>query len=80
MSNDAKKIERAIRACIRDCFGSNAVLAKIAIFLDNLQRDPDWRSSEVLVVENSVRRMLKGTFAEKKLGSTPPVAQARKSA
>jgi len=69
MSNDAKKIDRAIRACIRECFGSSDISAKIAKFLDDLRRDPEWISSELLLVESSVCQLLNRTLVEERLGS-----------
>ena len=79
MLNDEKKVEQAVRACVRECFGSNAVLAKIAQFLDGLRHDPDWRRSEVLLVETIVQRLLKRTLDVEKNGWAPDV-QTRKSA
>ena len=58
--NDHAKINQAIRACVRECFGTNAALAKIAGFLDVLRKSEDWNDSEVRHVEAGVRRMLKG--------------------
>ena len=57
--NDPEKINRAIRACVRECFGTNAVLAKIAGYLDKLRKSEDWNDSELRHVESAVRRMLK---------------------
>lgn len=56
--NDTDKISRAIRACIRECFGSNAVPARVARFLDDLRTKPGWKDSEVRLVERGVRRIL----------------------
>ena len=79
MSNDAEKINRAIRACIRACCGSNAILAQIAKYLDDLRQDSDWHESEIRLVESGVRRLLKGMLAEKKSTATRDVPK-RKSA
>lgn len=57
------KINCAIRACIRQCFGSNAILASVADFLDDLRQQPGWTEAEILVVETGVRRMLIGLVA-----------------
>ena len=43
--NDTEKINRAIRACIRECFGSNAILAQIARYLDKLRETEGWKES-----------------------------------
>ena len=76
--NDTEKVNRAIRACIRECFGTNAILARIAIYLDKLRQTAGWKESEVRLVESGVRQMLKGM-----LGDEQPVFHekpARKSA
>jgi hypothetical protein len=59
MPNDMIKIDRAIRACVRECFRSTAILATFVECLENLQQDPEWQASEVRLVEEGVRRILK---------------------
>lgn len=68
MPVDPDKINRAIRECIRQCFGSNAVLAKVAAYLDALRQKPDWKASEVRLVEKGVRDVLKGVVTLRKAG------------
>jgi hypothetical protein len=78
MSNDAAKINEAIRTCIRDCFGSTAILAKIAKYVDKLQQESDWNEVEVRQVEAGVRGMLKGMVTEE--SSSTSESRARKRA
>jgi hypothetical protein len=79
MSNDTMKIDWAVRSCIRKCFGSTAILPTFVEFLENLQHDPEWKASEVRLVEEGVRRVLKQISATDKRGLTPD-ARYRKSA
>ncbi len=67
--NDTEKINRAIRACIRECFGTNAILVQIARYLDKLRETEGWKESEVRLVESGVRQMLKGMLGDDKRGS-----------
>ena len=57
--NDTAKINQAIRTCVRECFRSNAVLAMVAQYLDDLRKSRDWKASEVDSIEAGVRRLLK---------------------
>jgi hypothetical protein len=70
MSDVEDKINQAIRGCIRDCFGSTAVLAKIAKYLDNLRQASTWHEAEIRQVEAGIRAMLKGMVVEQ--SSSPP--------
>jgi hypothetical protein len=79
MSNDTAKIDRAIRSCIRECFRSTAILPTFVEFLEELQQDPEWKASEVRLVEEGVRRILKGTPSKGK-HAVPLDVRARKSA
>jgi hypothetical protein len=61
------------------CFGTTAILPTFVEFLENLQHDPEWRASEVRLVEEGVRQILKRLSAAEKRGMAPD-ARYRKSA
>jgi hypothetical protein len=65
---DPEKINQALRACVRECFGTTAVLAKIAGYLDELRKREDWDEWEVQLVDKGVRRLLRGTLHTEKSG------------
>ncbi|HEY3965236.1 MAG TPA: hypothetical protein VGM05_11845 [Planctomycetaceae bacterium] len=73
--NDTAKINRAIRAGIRECFGSNAILAQIARYLDKLRETEGWKESEVRLVESGIRQMLKGMLSGENRSSRETPAQ-----
>ena len=79
MSNEAAKVNQAIRACICQCYGSDAILAKFVTFLDSLRRTEDWNEADVRLVEASVRRLLAGLLVAETLDS-PIETPVRKAA
>ena len=69
---DTEKVNRAVRACIRECFGTKVVLAEMASYLDERQKTEGWTASEIRLVESGVRRILKGVVTEERPGRETP--------
>jgi hypothetical protein len=57
---DQRKVNQAIRDCVRRCDRTHHILARIEEFLLSLKASRGWREAELRAVETGVRRVLYG--------------------
>lgn len=69
----ARKINEAIKACLRECYDAELPLAALAAFLAKLRTLPDWNAADVDLVELGVHRMLKLMVRRSREGDFEPV-------
>jgi len=65
MPNDFEpsKLNAAVQVCVRRCRNSNAPLALLAAFRDQLAADPDWGHEEIAAVERRVVALIRNLVA-----------------
>lgn len=57
---DQRKVNQAIRDCVRRCDRTHHILARIEEILLSLRASEGWREGELRAVETGVRRVLYG--------------------
>jgi hypothetical protein len=65
---DQRKVNEAIRDCLRSCYRTRCIPARIAVFLFVLKAQGGWNEAELRQVEIGVRRVLCGILD----GATDP--------
>jgi hypothetical protein len=60
MARDQKeRINGAVHDCVQRCHGSDAILARIEQYLEELRHRPDWFEYEVQIVNSRVRKLIR---------------------